>query len=391
MNQPDHNNRNNKRHNEQDNAATPGIAGIVVELPNQKHRSDVLQMLLGLSALFGFFFSFLNWEVNFSLSLAELILATYSLILLFFARNIKQQIILSALFLIPLYTLVLFAISLSGTSETIYVWLLVVPVLSHLLLGRWYGLAMSAFFMSIGLILFIIRFQHNPAIYNLGAISNLALSGIAALVFSHVYEVNRAKAHRQLLYLATTDSLTSLANRTRFLDVFERERNHAIRNETDLTLLLLDIDHFKRVNDTFGHDIGDEVLKHISAVISCRLRKTDLACRLGGEEFGVLLPGACLRKSLRIAEDLRKNIEKNPYTDKGKCIHLSVSIGVAEHGADGEDLEALYAAADGHLYAAKAVGRNRIESREPGLNDTPPSESEFKGELDSSTSDNSIS
>jgi diguanylate cyclase (GGDEF)-like protein len=369
MNQPNHNKRNNMRHDEQGNVATSGIADFVVELPNQKHRRDVLQLLLGLSALFGFFFSYLNWEVNFPLSITELILAIYSLILLFLSRSFKQQFILSVLFLIPLYSLFLFAIAMPGSSETVYVWLLVVPVLSHLLLGRWYGLAMSAFFMAIGLALFIIRFQHNPSIFNLGAISNLALSGIAALVFSHVYEVNRARAHRQLLYLATTDSLTSLANRTRFLDVFERERNHAIRNETDLTLLLLDIDHFKRVNDTFGHDIGDEVLKHISTVISGRLRKTDLACRLGGEEFGVLLPGACLRKSLRIAEDIRKNIANNPYSGRGRCIHLSVSIGIAEYGTDGEDLETLYATADGYLYAAKAAGRNRIESRSSSVND----------------------
>ncbi len=384
MNQPEHNKRNNERHDEQGNAATSGIASIVVELPNQQHRSDVLQLLLGLTALFGLFFSFLNWKVNFSLSLADLILAIYSLILLFFARNIKQQIILSVLFLIPLYTLVLFAISLSGTSETIYVWLLVVPVLSHLLLGRWYGLAMSVFFMSIGFVLFLIRFQHNPAIYNLGAVSNLALSGIAAIVFSQVYEINRARAHRQLLHLATTDSLTSLANRTRFLDVFERERNHALRNETDLTLLLLDIDHFKRVNDTFGHDVGDEVLKHISAVISGRLRKTDLPCRLGGEEFGVLLPGACLRKSLRIAEDIRKNIAENPYVGKGKCISLNVSIGIAEHGVDGENLETLYATADGYLYAAKTAGRDRVESRDLGVNDKCDSEDEpdLQSELD---------
>jgi len=384
MNQPEHNKRNNERHDEQGNAATSGIASIVVELPNQQHRRDVLQLLLGLTALFGLFFSYLNWEVNFPLSLTELILAIYSLVLLFFSRSFKQQLIVSVLFLVPLYTLIVFAIFSLGTSETVYVWLLVVPVLSHLLLGTRYGLVMSVFFMSIGFVLFLIRFQHNPAIYNLGAVSNLALSGIAAIVFSQVYEINRARAHRQLLHLATTDSLTSLANRTRFLDVFERERNHALRNETDLTLLLLDIDHFKRVNDTFGHDVGDEVLKHISAVISGRLRKTDLPCRLGGEEFGVLLPGACLRKSLRIAEDIRKNIAENPYVGKGKCISLNVSIGIAEHGVDGENLETLYATADGYLYAAKTAGRDRVESRDLGVNDKCDSEDEpdLQSELD---------
>ena len=96
MNQPEHNKRNNERHDEQGNAATSGIAGIVVELPNQQHRRDVLQLLLGLTALFGLFFSYLNWEVNFPLSLTELILAIYSLVLLFFSRSFKQQLIVSS-------------------------------------------------------------------------------------------------------------------------------------------------------------------------------------------------------------------------------------------------------------------------------------------------------
>lgn len=336
----------------------------VVELPNQYHRRTVLQLLLCVAAVFGSFFSMMNWYSNSVLAMIELSLAFYSLVLLPFVRNDQHQFKISVLFLVPLYSLILYALTIPTSSDTVYVWILVIPVLSHLLLGRWLGLVLSLVFMSVGFVLFAMRFHDNEAIFNVVATSNVILAGVASLVFSHVYEVSRTRAHRKLLHLATTDNLTSLANRTRFLDVFERERNHAIRNGSDLSLLLLDLDHFKHVNDNHGHDVGDEVLKYVSATIKHRLRKTDLACRLGGEEFGVLLPGASIERAISIAETIRKNIADVPYSRGDKLIALSVSIGVSEYGLDGRDLESLYAVADGYLYRAKASGRNRIRSRE---------------------------
>lgn len=335
-----------------------------VKLPNQHHRRSVLQLLLAMSTVFGLFFSILNWQSNQTLAILELMLAFYSLVLLCFAFKNKPQFVVSLFFLVPIYSITLFSIASSNSSETTYVWILVIPVLSHLLLGRWLGLVLSIIFMSIGFFLFIQRFHYENNIFNLLATSNVILAGLSVLILSHIYEVSRTRAHRKLLHLATTDSLTSLANRTRFLDVFERERNHATRNNSDLSLLLLDLDHFKQVNDNHGHDVGDEVLKYVSATISHRLRKTDLACRLGGEEFGILLPGASLERAIIIAETIRKNISDVPYVRGDKVITLSVSIGAAEYGPDGRDLESLYAIADGHMYRAKTMGRNRILSRE---------------------------
>jgi diguanylate cyclase (GGDEF)-like protein len=335
-----------------------------IELPNQRHRRSVLQLLLAISAIFGFFFSILNWQSNQTLATIELMMELYSLVLFSFALKNKSQFVASLSFLIPLYSIMLYSLAFPNSAETTYVWILVIPVLSHLLLGRWFGLVLSIIFMSIGFILFIQRFHYDNNIYNLQATSNVILAGLSVLVLSHIYEVTRTRAHRKLLHLATTDSLTSLANRTRFLDVFERERNHAKRNNSDLSLLLLDLDHFKQVNDNYGHDVGDEVLKYVSATISNRLRKTDLACRLGGEEFGVLLPGASLERAIIIAETIRKNIADEPYARGDKLITVSVSIGAAEYGLDGRDLESLYAIADGHMYRAKTMGRNRILSRE---------------------------
>jgi diguanylate cyclase (GGDEF)-like protein len=335
----------------------------MIEIPNKYDRRSVLQLLLALSIVFSTFFSALNLNSNNSLAIVEITFSVYFSILLFFARVDRYQFKVSLLFLITMYSTILWVIGTPHSSETVYVWVLVIPVLSHLLLGRWFGLIISVIFMSLGFFLFTLRFYVNDTVFNLVGICNVIVAGSTALILSHIYEVSRTRAHQKLLHLATTDSLTSLANRTRFLDVFERERNHAVRNNSDLSLLLLDIDHFKHVNDNHGHDVGDEVLKYVSAKISHRLRKTDLACRLGGEEFGVLLPGANLDSAISIAETIRKNIADSPYARGETIISLSISIGVAEHGPDGRDLERLYGVADGHLYRAKTSGRNSIRSR----------------------------
>jgi diguanylate cyclase (GGDEF)-like protein len=343
---------------------TQNFADRIVELPNKYDRRSVLQLLLALNCVLAIFFSVLNWNSNELLAIVEITFSVYSSILLFFARVDKYQFKVALFFLIPMYSIILWVIEAPNSSETVYVWILLIPVLSHLLLGRWFGLIISLIFMSLGLILFTLRFYVNDTVFNLIETCNVIIAGAIVLIFSHLYEVSRTQAHQKLLHLATTDSLTSLANRTRFLDVFERERNHAVRNNSDLSLLLLDIDHFKHVNDNYGHDVGDEVLKYVSAKISHRLRKTDLACRLGGEEFGVLLPGASLVSAISIAETIRKNIADAPYARGDTRISLSISIGVAEYGPDGRDLEKLYAVADGYLYRAKTSGRNSIRSRD---------------------------
>lgn len=333
------------------------------ELHGNTYRRGVLQLLLLMTVICGVIFSLLNWSTDQSLAYLELLLAVYCLLLFPFSKQDKNQFKLSFLYLIPLYSLFLYPLTSPRDAEIAFVWILVIPVLSHLLLGRWVGLWVSISFMSLAFIIYIVHSLIEKNVVDTLEVSNLALAASAVLIFSHIYEVSRVQAHGKLLYLATTDNLTSLANRARFLDVFERERNHAVRNKTDLSLLLMDLDHFKQVNDLHGHDVGDDVLKYVSATITHRLRKTDLACRIGGEEFAVLLPGANLDRAIIVAETIRKNIADLPYTKGDKIVPLSISIGAAEYGFDGRDLESLYAIADGHLYKAKAGGRNQVRNR----------------------------
>ncbi len=174
-------------------------------------------------------------------------------------------------------------------------------------------------------------------------------------------DITERKSHQATLErLATTDSLTGLLNRRAFLDATEREIRRAHRYGQSLTLLMLDIDHFKRVNDSYGHPAGDEVLRRVSATCRDLLRDEDLAGRLGGEEFAVTLVQAPRRAALVVAERLRMAIGDLAIEHEGRRIAVTVSIGVAEYGAGTEGVGRLVSQADMQLYKAKAAGRNCV-------------------------------
>jgi diguanylate cyclase (GGDEF)-like protein len=170
-----------------------------------------------------------------------------------------------------------------------------------------------------------------------------------------------AEFQRSLYDAATRDGLTNLHNRRFFLEMLSRELAHAERRGSELALLMIDIDHFKRVNDTHGHLIGDDVLRHISRTLEPTFRTNDTLARYGGEEFVVLI-GDCPRTGVLVAaERTRALVQANPFVDADLHIELSVSVGVAML-SDGpiKTAEELLAAADKRLYAAKHAGRNRV-------------------------------
>jgi diguanylate cyclase (GGDEF)-like protein/PAS domain S-box-containing protein len=161
--------------------------------------------------------------------------------------------------------------------------------------------------------------------------------------------------------LATTDHLTGLLNRRAFLEATDKEIRRAYRYGQSLSLLMLDVDHFKHINDTHGHPAGDEVLRRVAAACRKTLRDEDLTGRLGGEEFAVTLVQSPLNSACVVAERLRKAIGELVIDLDGKAITVTVSIGVAECGG-ADSPSSLVSAADKCLYAAKQAGRNRIFS-----------------------------
>ncbi|WP_432738215.1 sensor domain-containing diguanylate cyclase [Maridesulfovibrio sp. FT414] len=171
----------------------------------------------------------------------------------------------------------------------------------------------------------------------------------------------RREAENKLRKLATTDPLTGLANRRFFMESAEEALERSLRYERDLSLMMLDIDFFKNVNDMYGHDAGDDVLKGLSQAGLKILRKIDLFGRIGGEEFSVLLPDTGLEGATMVAERLRREIEQTRMITRSGELMITVSIGVATLNADTRTLEHLLKAADIGLYAAKHAGRNRVE------------------------------
>jgi len=165
----------------------------------------------------------------------------------------------------------------------------------------------------------------------------------------------------ELKYLATTDSLTKLYNRRYFTEVLENHYNLAKREDTDLSLMMLDIDDFKNVNDTYGHQMGDAVIVSISNILVEHTRKSDIVCRFGGEEFIVLLPRTNLEGTINIAETIRDLVERRAIKHEDNTLKITVSIGVSEVNKD-ENIEKSIKYADDALYKAKEDGKNRVVS-----------------------------
>jgi diguanylate cyclase (GGDEF)-like protein len=172
---------------------------------------------------------------------------------------------------------------------------------------------------------------------------------------------DRKKAEQELERLAQTDALTNLANRRHFMALAEKELQRSDRYGSPLTLLMMDIDHFKRINDTHGHKCGDAVIRKFADICRESLRSLDIVGRIGGEEFAVLLPETDRNHALRAAEFLCRRVSQAEVpTDTGALIRFTVSIGLSSRNGKHIDLESFLAEADEALYQAKNTGRNRV-------------------------------
>ncbi len=171
--------------------------------------------------------------------------------------------------------------------------------------------------------------------------------------------IANAKLHERIERLATTDGLTGLFNHRLFQEKLSGEIRRINRFSEPVSLLLTDIDLFKKVNDTYGHPVGDQVLKGVAKVISGGIRDIDIPARYGGEEFAVILPGTDGKGAKYIAERLRKEVMETSFSADGKTFRVTISIGIATSPADARGKEELIERADQALYQAKRNGRNQ--------------------------------
>jgi len=181
--------------------------------------------------------------------------------------------------------------------------------------------------------------------------------------FVHVARdiTERKILEERLRTLATTDGLTNIWNRRQFMHLADRELDRTKRYGGQLALIMIDLDNFKAINDTYGHDVGDEALKRVAEIGSRTLRKVDIFARYGGEEFAIVLPEAGLDQALKVAERLRLSIAETQITANNTPVQTTISIGLTIAGPDISDLVTVLKQADEALYEAKKCGRNRVE------------------------------
>ena len=166
--------------------------------------------------------------------------------------------------------------------------------------------------------------------------------------------------HEEIYRLTTIDGLTQVYNKRYFIETLEREIGRAHRYRRELSLIMFDIDHFKKINDTYGHLAGDHVLKQLASVIRSRIRREDILARYGGEEFAIILPEIDNYNAVQFAEKIRGIVEKAVFRFEDTDIPVTISIGCASMTTELQEPHEFVRVADGHLYTAKSQGRNRV-------------------------------
>ncbi|MDH5483650.1 MAG: GGDEF domain-containing protein [Gammaproteobacteria bacterium] len=206
----------------------------------------------------------------------------------------------------------------------------------------------------------ILNIIHSQLIHAEITTINFIMPTVAGCIFG-VLLAEIKLLNRQLNSIATTDQLTQTFNRMQFDNFLEAEIDRVNRYGQPFTLIFMDIDHFKNVNDQYGHHTGDIVLSSIAQLIKSNNRTADIFARYGGEEFVILSPSSQLENGTQHAERLRKIIEQHHFN---KLNNITCSFGVAEYNKDTKDSDSILIRADRALYRAKEGGRNRVEQEQ---------------------------
>jgi diguanylate cyclase (GGDEF)-like protein len=176
--------------------------------------------------------------------------------------------------------------------------------------------------------------------------------------------MENAWLYRQIIRMSTTDGLTGLTNVRAFREIHKREHSRAVRHRLRYSIVMMDIDHFKKINDVYGHPVGDTVLRELSAIIRDSFRTTDFPARYGGEEFIILLPETLKREAQIVADRLRQAVERKVFASPSPSLHATISMGITDFDPESPLTEKeVIAVADEALYTSKREGRNRITIR----------------------------
>lgn len=273
----------------------------------------------------------------------------------------------SIIIVILMVTLCLYLLCNGGSSNTGPLWFFVLPNLIFYILGLQRGLvALTAL---LTLTLYILYFPDNPLLhaeYSIPFIQRFTGALFSVSVVALVYEYTREDGRRELLelskkydLLSRKDELTGLSNRRDIIEKLKDEVSRFERTGHVFSVLMADVDHFKKINDTYGHECGDYTLKKIGSTFLNNTQKRDVVARWGGEEFLIFLPETGVEQALKTAERLRLAIEKNDIRYGEGIIKITTSFGAAAYHK-GQTIDELIKRSDISLYQAKKQGRNRV-------------------------------
>jgi diguanylate cyclase (GGDEF)-like protein len=328
-----------------------------------EYRRSVLKVILYIIIFTGSIFVINNWIKGFlAYALLELAVVVLCLGILAIHKKTPNLRLWSSIFLFALYSVILIGIFTVGFKAALYTWLFLIPVLSYLLLGIGLGNVFTFVYIFLGLAI-LFNVQASDADIPPISVANIGLCLSAIWALSYTYEHKRAAMVNRLQQMASIDPLTGLNNRLLLDSSFGMLCESLPNQQKTISMLLIDIDHFKKVNDKYGHDVGDTLLTEVSRLINETRRLNDWAFRLGGEEFCMLIPDTDEQQAFLIAERLRLAIAKDLLIEN-KIINISVSIGVSHWPENGQTLSQIYKVADKRLYRAKKAGRNTVVNNE---------------------------
>lgn len=324
-------------------------------------RRTVLLAMMAMTIAAGIFFILFNlMRGQTDLVLINSIFVLCSLVLFPIVLRTRHLRHWALVFLVIWTTLIMISLARPESTFTSFIWPVLLPLMFHFMLGWRLGLALSMVALSGAAVIAMQRHGLPQTPQEVLYAGNFTIAAMVVMILGYVYDRSRELAEAELRRLAVTDPLTDLPNRTALNETFDRLAGLSQRSEVPLSLLLMDLDHFKTINDRFGHAGGDEALRVFSRFLQGRLRRSDFVCRHGGEEFLVLLSATGLGEATAVAEEIRQSTENLPLHFKNEPIRLTVSIGVAELGRDGDDLDSVVRVADKRMYHCKEKGRNRV-------------------------------
>jgi len=282
-------------------------------------------------------------------------------------KKFNNSIFSSAIVLYSLYSLMFYLVYTGGVAQTGPLWIFIIPPISLFIQGLKYGLVnLAMFVIIISIIMFMPAGVVTHAPYSIEFKLRLLYSFLTVTALSALYEYSRERSYKGALklskkyqQLANFDPLTQLSNRRGALAILQHEQARILRKEEPLSIILCDIDHFKKVNDLYGHNAGDAILIALAKIFMSNMREQDSIARWGGEEFLFILPQTTAASAYIVAEKVRVQIQNHVTYYQDKEIKVTSSMGIEQF--DGiKSIDEVINSADKYLYKAKDTGRNRV-------------------------------